>query len=262
MNQQLFRVGLATASVIALLSRVPAAAQTAPPPAKAGTAQAAKSWTPPRTPWGEPDLQGTYSNKTITPFERPANVGGREFYTREEVEALQKRAQCARHRGRFPGELAPREAHDPEAGDEEVRVASAVGFERAAGAVRAPAVRFGHEALAAPEEVDFVNGPVGLGAGVDGGAGKASIQAQREKAFLELAPGDLVGSALADEPPQVSCSLTAAAASERPLDCADIEEAEHLGPAPGALDRRPVDDGTEVRKRSRDRRAGDPVLLG
>ena len=47
----------------------------------------------PRTPWGEPDLQGTYSNRTITPFERAANVNGREFFTREEAAALEKRAQ-------------------------------------------------------------------------------------------------------------------------------------------------------------------------
>ena len=96
MNQQFFRVALATASAMALLSRTPAAAQTAPAAPKATStpaAPAAKKWSPPHTPWGEPDLQGTYSNRTITPFERPANVGGREFYTREEVEALQKRAQ-------------------------------------------------------------------------------------------------------------------------------------------------------------------------
>src|SRR5437868_2115322 len=64
-----FRVAISTATVMAVLSRAPAAAQTAPAAAKAGTVQAAKSWTPPRAPWGEPDLQGTYSNKTITPFE-------------------------------------------------------------------------------------------------------------------------------------------------------------------------------------------------
>jgi hypothetical protein len=62
---------------------VPAAAQ----------AQEPRKFTPPRTPWGEPDLQGTYSNRTITPFERPANVNGREFFTKEEVAALESRAQ-------------------------------------------------------------------------------------------------------------------------------------------------------------------------
>ncbi len=56
-------------------------------------AQAPKTFTLPRTPWGEPDLQGTFSNRTITPFERPANVAGREFFTPEEVAALEKRAQ-------------------------------------------------------------------------------------------------------------------------------------------------------------------------
>ena len=55
-------------------------------------AQDSRKWSPPRTPWGEPDLQGTYSNRTITPFERPANVNGREFFTKEEVAALEKGA--------------------------------------------------------------------------------------------------------------------------------------------------------------------------
>jgi hypothetical protein len=56
-------------------------------------AQDARKFSAPRTPWGEPDLQGTYSNRTITPFERPANVNGREFFTKEEVAALESRAQ-------------------------------------------------------------------------------------------------------------------------------------------------------------------------
>jgi len=56
-------------------------------------AQESRKFSPPKTPWGEPDLQGTYSNRTITPFERPANVNGREFFTKEEVAALESRAQ-------------------------------------------------------------------------------------------------------------------------------------------------------------------------
>jgi hypothetical protein len=38
-----------------------------------------QTWTPPRTPWGDPDLQGNYSNKYEqgTPFERPAEFEGR-----------------------------------------------------------------------------------------------------------------------------------------------------------------------------------------
>ena len=39
----------------------------------------AQTWTPPRTPWGDPDLQGDYTNKYEqgTPFERPAEFEGR-----------------------------------------------------------------------------------------------------------------------------------------------------------------------------------------
>ncbi len=41
----------------------------------------AQSWNPPRTPWGDPDLQGNYSNKYEqgTPFERPAEFEGRRL---------------------------------------------------------------------------------------------------------------------------------------------------------------------------------------
>jgi hypothetical protein len=51
-----------------------------------------KPYTTPKTPWGEPDLQGTFSNRTITPFERPNNVNGREFFTPEEVANMEKAA--------------------------------------------------------------------------------------------------------------------------------------------------------------------------
>ena len=32
---------------------------------------------PLRTAWGDPDLQGTFTNKTITPFERPTALAGK-----------------------------------------------------------------------------------------------------------------------------------------------------------------------------------------
>src|SRR6185503_5438725 len=43
------------------------------------TAQSGRSWSAPRTPWGHPDLQGTYSNddETGTPMERPRDLDGK-----------------------------------------------------------------------------------------------------------------------------------------------------------------------------------------
>ena len=41
----------------------------------------------PKTPWGEPDLQGIWSVELLVPLERPAGVTG-EFYTAEEVAEL------------------------------------------------------------------------------------------------------------------------------------------------------------------------------
>ena len=51
----------------------------------------AKPYTTPKTPWGEPDLQGTFSMDDHA-VERPANVSGREFFTAQEVAAMEKSA--------------------------------------------------------------------------------------------------------------------------------------------------------------------------
>ena len=78
------------AITLTVITPLPAAAQATRAVPSAQSGPAAKNYTPPRTPWREPDLQGTYSNRTITPFERPANVGGREFFTPEEVGAVSR----------------------------------------------------------------------------------------------------------------------------------------------------------------------------
>jgi hypothetical protein len=44
----------------------------------------------PRTPWGTPDLQGTWDFRTITPLERPDNLAGKEFLSEEEASKLEK----------------------------------------------------------------------------------------------------------------------------------------------------------------------------
>jgi hypothetical protein len=39
----------------------------------------------PRTPWGDPDLQGIWNDSTTTPLERPATLTGKEFLTPQEA---------------------------------------------------------------------------------------------------------------------------------------------------------------------------------
>ena len=43
----------------------------------------------PRTPWGDPALQGAWTNATMTPLQRPTDLADREFLTEEEVAARQ-----------------------------------------------------------------------------------------------------------------------------------------------------------------------------
>jgi hypothetical protein len=50
-----------------------------------------KSWTLPRTPDGQPDLQGVWTNATITPLERPADLGDKAFFTEREAADYEKR---------------------------------------------------------------------------------------------------------------------------------------------------------------------------
>ncbi len=59
-------------------------------PSAAAAKTAAKTWTPPRTPDGQPDLQGYWTSLSFTPLERPAKFGTREFLTDAEAEEFYK----------------------------------------------------------------------------------------------------------------------------------------------------------------------------
>ena len=64
------------------------------PQSVAGQAKTAapKKWTQPKTADGQPDLQGTWTNATITPFERPAALAGKAFLTEKEAADLERQA--------------------------------------------------------------------------------------------------------------------------------------------------------------------------
>jgi len=79
------------------------AAQTPSPKAKPTTpsaAKAAKGWTVPRTPDGQPDLQGIWTNASLTPFDRPDQFAGKEFFTEEEAAEFARRVNDQSNRDR------------------------------------------------------------------------------------------------------------------------------------------------------------------
>ena len=69
------------------------------------TAQAPKPWKLARTPDGQPDLQGFWSNTSYVPLERPKNVT-KEFYTPEEAAEMIKKAALAEQEQTEPGTIA------------------------------------------------------------------------------------------------------------------------------------------------------------
>jgi hypothetical protein len=85
MNQRtLASVGLATAILSAsalLLTSMTTAGQA---PASTSAADT------PKTPWGEPDLQGIWTNDYETPLQRPARYANKEFFTDEERAELDR----------------------------------------------------------------------------------------------------------------------------------------------------------------------------
>jgi hypothetical protein len=81
-------------AVIALVKFAPAfvAGQSSASGDPAPKKETAKKPGPaPRTPWGEPDLQGIWTDEYQTPLQRPARFANREFFTEEERAELDAR---------------------------------------------------------------------------------------------------------------------------------------------------------------------------
>ena len=58
-----------------------------------------------QTPWGDPDLQGTWNNITGIPLERPAELSGKEFFTQEEAVQFAQETLRRVDRDRRDGEI-------------------------------------------------------------------------------------------------------------------------------------------------------------
>ena len=73
-------VAVVAASVVAAVPMTRAQTSTEAPPASAS----------PKTPWGEPDLQGIWTDETTTPLQRPARYANQEVFSEAERAELDR----------------------------------------------------------------------------------------------------------------------------------------------------------------------------
>jgi len=93
--------GLPIALAVALVTTSPQARQR---PAANDQAAApsvtpsapARSRTPPRTSWGDPDLDGVWNYATLTPLERGRDMAGKDILSEEEATALERQTIARR----------------------------------------------------------------------------------------------------------------------------------------------------------------------
>src|ERR1019366_7478306 len=64
------------------------------------------AWIPPRMTDGQPDLQGVWSNATVTPLERPAELAGKTFFTKAEAAKYEKKVRESTNADRRPTDVA------------------------------------------------------------------------------------------------------------------------------------------------------------
>jgi hypothetical protein len=89
-----YRLLVALAAVPAVAPAFGQTEKAAAPAAKAATA-AVKSWTQPKTPWGDPDLQGTWTSDDCigANLNRQASFGDRLYYTEQELGQTEQRIE-------------------------------------------------------------------------------------------------------------------------------------------------------------------------
>ena len=104
---------LTAASAALLATSVPVSAQTSGAASDEAiktfiASQVVKGFVPPKTPWGDPDIQGVFTNKdeANTPMERPDEWAGRkmdDITPQEFAAAVAQRQQEAVERAPFAG---------------------------------------------------------------------------------------------------------------------------------------------------------------
>lgn len=89
---------LALGSLLAVAA-LPVAAQTAAA-SKATSSSASKNFAAPKTPWGDPDLQGTWTSDDTwgVPMARPKQYGDRLYLTEDELAAREKQREATEKR--------------------------------------------------------------------------------------------------------------------------------------------------------------------
>jgi hypothetical protein len=91
--------GIAALSLSAAAAQAPKTAT----PTKAAPKPAAKAWTAPHTPWGDPDLQGVWNDATSTPLQRPTGVKEKDVLSDDEAAEFQNDLEFQLSRDRRDG---------------------------------------------------------------------------------------------------------------------------------------------------------------
>lgn len=102
-TRSLIAVAILSASTALAQAPKPAAQATTPAKPAAKAAPTNKQWTPPKTPWGDPDLQGVWNDATSTPLERPGGVSGKTVLGDEEAAEFAQQLEYNLSRDRRDG---------------------------------------------------------------------------------------------------------------------------------------------------------------
>src|SRR4030095_14914869 len=97
---------LSAIAVLLALASLPINGQSQAPARSAALSKTTKPYTAPRTGDGHPDLQGFWTNVTLTPLQRPANLANKEFFTPAEAEAYEKQVVSQNNADRRDGNAA------------------------------------------------------------------------------------------------------------------------------------------------------------